>query len=290
MNMRIVKYPKNRICSKFYAVEDFLKVHGAIGYNKNWHWARWEWLLGHSNLDELTLPLIGLFIDGEEIVGLVTHDMREQAYIVLNPQYAYLKSKMVDYAFTELSRNGMSSLFIDENDNELISIVKEKGYLITTNSEYVLKLDCSKQLSYKLDDGFGITDYHTDKNVDKYVAVIHRGFGNKEEPATGLSDSDFPEKPHYNPKLAVFIVAPNGDYAAHCGTWYVPGTEICYVEPVVTKPEFRGCGIGKSVVYESINRCIAMGAKKAIVISNQQFYYRIGFEKYSASHLWEKKV
>ena len=290
MNMRIVKYPKNRICSEFYAVIDFLKMHGAILYNKNWHWARWEWLLGHSNLDELTLPSIGLFMNGDEIAGLVTHDMSEQAYVVLNPQYAYLKSKMVDYASTELSHNGMSGLFVDENDIELISIVIEKGYSMTASSEYVLELDCSKQLSYKLDDGFGITDYHADKNVDKYVAVIHRGFGNEGEPATGLSDMDFSEKPHYNPKLAVFIVAPNGDYAAHCGTWYAPDTEICYVEPVVTIPEFRGCGLGKSVVYESINRCIAVGAKKAIVISNQQFYYRIGFEKYSMCHLWEKKV
>ena len=289
MNLRVIKYPQNRICNEFYAVSDFLKEHSSIGYNKNWHWARWEWLLGHSNLDELTLPSIRLFMDGEKIAGLVTHDMRAQAYIVLNPQYAYLKPEMVDYAFTELSRNGMSGLFVDENDRELISIVKEKGYTLTTNSEYVLELNCLKRLSYRLNDGFGITDYHTDKNIDKYVAVIHRGFGNEGEPVTGLSEADFPVKPHENPKLAVFIVAPNGEYAAHCGTWYTPGTEICYVEPVVTIPEFRGCGIGKSAVYESINRCIAIGAKKAIVISNQQFYYRIGFEKYSVCHLWEKK-
>jgi GNAT superfamily N-acetyltransferase len=129
-----------------------------------------------------------------------------------------------------------------------------------------------------------------DKNIDKYVEVIHKGFGNKGEPQKGLTEADFPEKPHANPKLAVFVIAPNGDYAAHCGTWYNPDTEICYVEPVVTIPEFRKYGLGKAIVYESINRCIEMGAKKAIVISDQQFYYRIGFEKYSICHLWEKKV
>jgi len=289
MNIRVEKYPKNRICNEFYTVINFLKEFGATGYNKNWHWARWEWLLGHTYLDELTLPSIGLLMDGAEIAGLATHDMREQAYIVMNPQYAHLKSEMVDYAFSELSHNGMSSLFVDENDKELISIVKEKGYSMTTISEYVLELDCLKPLSYKLDDEFVITDYHTDKNVDKYVAVFHKGFENEGEPATGLSDADFPEKPHNNPKLAVFIVAPNGDYAAHCGTWYAPGDEICYVEPVMTIPKFRRRGIGKAAVYESINRCVAMGAKKAIVISNQQFYYRIGFEKSSVCYLWEKK-
>ena len=119
--------------------------------------------------------------------------------------------------------------------------------------------------------------------------VIHKGFENEGEPITGLTEADIPERPHYKPKLAVFIVSPNGDYAAHCGTWYTPDTEVCYVEPVMTIPDLRKHGIGKAVVCESINRCIEMGAKKAIVISNQQFYYRIGFEKYSVSHLWEKQ-
>jgi len=290
VKITIKQYPKNRICDEFYTVNEFLKKHGAIGYNKNWHWARWEWLLGHSSLDDSTLPSIGLFMDEDEIVGFVTHDMRTAAYILVNPRYACIKPRMADYACTELAHNGMSSIYIDENDAELISIVKEKGYSQAEKSEYTLVLDCLKPLSYKLGDEFGVTDYHTDKNVDKYVAVIHRGFENEGEPVTGLSDADFPERPHDNPRLAVFIVAPSGEYAAHCGTWYDPDTEICYVEPVVTIPEFRGHGIGKAVVYESINRCVEMGARKALVISDQQFYHRIGFKEYSVCQLWEKKV
>jgi len=289
MNIRINRYPQNRICKEFYAVTEFLKMHSSIGYNKNWHWARWEWLIAHPNLDEATLPPIGMFMDEDKIIGLVTHDMSDPAYILLNPQYAYLKSEMVDYALENLSHNGISRLLVDENDATLISVVKEKGYLPTTSDEYVLSLDCFEKLSYKLDDKFSITDYYTDKNLDEYEAVIHKGFGNKGEPAIGLTEADLPKRPNLNHKLAVFIVAPNGGYAAHCGTWYSPDTEICYVEPVVTIPEFRGHGLGKAVVYESINRCIEMGARKAIVISNQQFYYHIGFEKYSVCNLWEKK-
>lgn len=290
MSIAIKHYPPQRICAEYYNVIEFLKVHAAKGFNKNWHWGRWEWLLGHSNLDESTLPPIGLFMDGNEIVGLVTHDMRAPAYIVLNPQYSYLKPQMVDYAFAELSRNGISSLYVDENDMETITAVKANGYSLTGNSEHVLQLDCEEKLSFSLDDHFRFTDYYTDKDIDKYIAVIHKGFGNKGDPATGLTEADFPQKPHENPRLALFIVAPNGDYAAHCGTWYSPDTEICYVEPVVTIPEYRKYGFGRAVVYECINRCMELGAKKAIVISNQQFYHRIGFKEYSVCHLWEKKV
>jgi len=290
MSIEIKHYPQERICNEFYSVIEFLKKHGAKGYNKNWHWARWEWFLGHSMLDESTLPKIGLFIDSGEIVGLVTHDMREPVYVILNPQYTYLKSKMVDFAFDHLSRDGISKLFVDVNDKELISAVKEKGYSITTDNEYVLELDCAEKLSYKLDDMFTFTDFYTDKNIDKYVAVMFKGFDHKGEPRTGLTEADFPKKPHENSELALFIVAPNGEYAAHCGTWYSADTEICYVEPVVTIPEFRKQGLGKAVVYECINRCIKMGSKKALVISNQQFYYSLGFKDYSIHQLWEKKA
>jgi len=290
INIEIKYYPQERICDEFYAVIKFLKIHGAKGYNKNWHWARWEWLLGHSSLDEAMLPKIGLFMDGGEIVGIVTHDMREPAYIICKPEYAYIKHQMIDFAFNNLSHEGVSQLFVDENDKELISVIKEKGYKKTSDTEYVSELDCMEKLSCSLDDKFYFTDYYTDKNIDKYVAVIHKGFGNKGEPRTGLTRLDFPEKPHENPKLALFIVAPNGEYAAHCGMWYSPDTEICYVEPVATIPEFRRQGLGKAVVYECINRCIEMGAKKALVISNQQFYYSLGFKDYSVHRLWEKKA
>ena len=290
MSIIIKHYPQKRMCKEFYDVIDFLKKHAAKGYNKNWHWARWEWLLGHLNLNEATLPSIGLFMDGEQIVGLVTHDMREPAYIILNPHYAHLKPKMVDYSLKEFIHNGVSSLFVDENDADLLAAVKDNGYSLTENSEYVLALDCSEKLSYDLEIQFTITDFYTDNNVDKYVEVIHKGFENEGKPSKGLKETDFPEKPHKNPNLTVFIVAPNGEYAAHCGTWYNTDTKTCYVEPVVTIPEFRKHGLGKAVVYESINRCIEMGANKAIVISNQKFYYQIGFEKYSVCSLWEKKV
>ena len=288
MSINIKHYPKNRICDEFYLVTKFLNLYAAKTYSKNWHWGRWEWLLSHPNLDETTLPSIGLVVDGEEIVGLVTHDMREPAYIlrcddVLIPQ-------MLDYTEANFSKNGITKIFVDEKDTVLISAVKARGFNVTEQTEHSLILNCTKKLAYELESKFSISDYHTDRNIDKYKAVIHKGFGDEGEPPKGLTEADFHKQPHRNRQLSVFIVAPDGEYAAHCGTWHSPDTDICYVEPVVTTPEYRGQGLGKAVVYESINRCIEMGAKKAIVISDQPFYYNIGFEDYSINRLWEKKA
>lgn len=79
MSIEIKHYPQKRICKEFFAVLEFLKKYAAKGYNKNWHWARWEWLISHLSLDVSTLPSIGAFVDDGEIVGIVTHDMNTQA-------------------------------------------------------------------------------------------------------------------------------------------------------------------------------------------------------------------
>ena len=52
-----------------------------------------------------------------------------------------------------------------------------------------------------------------------------------------------------------------------------------YVEPVCVIPEYRQKGIGRAMIYEALNRARSLGAKKAYVISDQEFYERIGFKK-----------
>lgn len=75
------------------------------------------------------------------------------------------------------------------------------------------------------------------------------------------------------------------EYCAHCGIWYTHG-ETAYIEPVVTIPQYRKIGLAKAVVYEALARVKDLGAKRAIVLSDQEFYYKIGFEKSSSLCSW----
>ena len=97
---------------------------------------------------------------------------------------------------------------------------------------------------------------------------------------------------HWNDALRVLIVAPNGEYAAHCGMWYLPGDEYAYVEPVFTLPEYRRMGLGKAAVLEGVKRCKDLGARCAYVGSDQQFYYSIGFYPYENETwwVWRKRI
>ncbi len=94
--------------------------------------------------------------------------------------------------------------------------------------------------------------------------------------------------PHENEELKTFVIA-NNEYCAHCGLWYTTG-ETAYVEPVVTAPEHRKQGLAKAAIYEACTRAKVLGAKRAVVLSAQEFYYRIGFTLTSEVYCWESKI
>lgn len=85
------------------------------------------------------------------------------------------------------------------------------------------------------------------------------------------------------------VADESGEFAAHCTCWYDPRTDYAYIEPVCTIPKYRTMGLGKAVVSEAVNRCCKLGAKRAIVLSDQVFYQKLGFaplEKYT--FYWKK--
>ena len=77
---------------------------------------------------------------------------------------------------------------------------------------------------------------------------------------------------------------------ASASTWYDKRTDYAYVEPVCVIPEYRKMGIGKAAVYTAINHARELGARTAIVNSDQDFYKRIGFNrKNHYSFYWKKE-
>ena len=117
----------------------------------------------------------------------------------------------------------------------------------------------------------------------QYQLVIHRGFDNDGTPEKW--DAELLKRiPHANDALKTFAIA-NREYCAHCGLWYTTG-DTAYVEPVATVPEHRKRGLAKAVVYEACSRAHALGAKRAIVLSDQAFYFRIGFTLSSEVYDW----
>lgn len=143
--------------------------------------------------------------------------------------------------------------------------------------------DLSNPLVYCLPDGYTMSPREFAADPWQYQLVIHRGFDTDGTPERW--DAELLKRiPHANDALKTFAIA-NREYCAHCGLWYTTG-DTAYVEPVATVPEHRKRGLAKAVVYEACSRAHALGAKRAIVLSDQAFYFRIGFTLSSEVYDW----
>ena len=92
------------------AVCDFLIELNRENQNHiNWNWARFEWLMEHPEFDKSLIDSIGLWLDGEKVVGAAIYDMYfGEAFCGALPGYSDLYDEILDYAYRNLKdENGL---------------------------------------------------------------------------------------------------------------------------------------------------------------------------------------
>lgn len=288
MEYRIERYKNcQRFNEQYESIYQFLLEAEKLEYNEHFHWGRFEWMHAHSYLDEDKLTSIAMFKDENgTIVGLTTYDTGydDRVYLIHTSSDKMLLEYMVD---TILEAEGDGAVIkANSNDTVLCQILQEQGFEKKHRCACILSLDLTNPLDYSMPDAYSMSPQGCVADPWQYQLVIHKGFGNDGIPERW--DDEFLKRiPHVNEDLKTFAIA-NNEYCAHCGLWYSTGN-TAYVEPVATVPEHRKQGLAKAVVYEACTRANAFGAKRAIVISDQEFYFRIGFILSSEVYDWERK-
>lgn len=272
-----------RFNEQYAEIYEFLLEAADQGYNEHFHWGRFEWMMGHSLLEVENLNKIGIVKNlNSEIIGLVTYDTRleDSVYLLHSSDDKELLEIMIDFA----KENYNEGLRVNAKDSALCMALVEHGFRNKGREDNVLQIDLKQKLDYQIQKEYRVSPPDFIQDNWKYQMVIHKGFNHGGIPKK-LDESFFRPTPNYNRSLKVFAL--NGaEYCAHCGIWYTKG-EIAYIEPVVTIPECRKLGLARAVVYEAMNRARELGAKRAIVLSNQDFYYQIGFQISSEFDCWE---
>lgn len=289
MRYTIERYKDHeRFNEQYQEIYRFLLEAQQQGYNEHFHWGRFEWMHAHSYLDVDKLTSIVIFRDlGGEIVGLITYDtcFDDRTYLIHTSEDAQLLDIMVDTVLA--GEESKAVIKVDPKDAALCEVLRKRQFERTHRDNTVLALDLCRDLEYRISDAYRISQPGSDVDDWQYQLVIHRGFDNEGIPEK-WSDEVLAPTPNENADLKVFAVQGDG-YCAHCGLWYTEG-DTAYVEPVVTVPQHRKQGLAKAVVYEACDRARKLGARRAIVLSDQEFYHRIGFECSSEVYCWEKKV
>lgn len=277
----------NKVC------EFLIRINNDKIITSNYLWARWVWQFGpYMSMENLSH--IGIAEDNGIIVGLATYESDiGEAYFCVDDAYPHIKPLLLDYAIQNLSNNGKLRITLPDGDLSYQHIAIQKGFIPTTEKSSVAMIDIDKN-NYILPDRYHIISFDDEGfDIERYYNAIWRGFNNQrlrnEREIESMNSREGFDAPYLNLNLRILVVAPNGDYAAHCGMWYIPGSSYAYVEPVFTLPEYRKMGLGKAAVLEGVNRCGKLGAKQAYVLSSQQFYYSIGFYPVQNETWWVMK-
>lgn len=287
MGYRIERYENcERFNEQYQGIHQFLLEAGKLDYNEHFHWARFEWMHAHSDLDEDKLTHIVLFKDENgTIVGLITYDTSydDRFYLIHTSSEKLLLEHMIDTVLKSEDRRAV--IKVNTKDTALGQLLQENGFEKTRRCVCVLSLDLPNPPEYDLPDAYAMSPQGFAADSWQYQLVIHRGFDHDDVPEK-WDDELLKRIPHANEELKTFVIA-NNEYCAHCGLWYTTG-DTAYIEPVVTVPEHRKQGLAKAAIYEACSRAKALGAKRAIVVSEQAFYFRIGFTLSSEVYAWEK--
>lgn len=288
MGYRIERYKNcERFNEQYQSIYQFLLEAEQLDYNEHFHWGRFEWMHAHSYLDEDKLTSIVMFKDENgTIVGLITYDTSydDRIYLIHTSSERLMLELMTDAVLKSEGRRAVIKVNI--KDTALCRILQEKGFEKKHRCACVLSLDLSDSLAYDMPDAYTMSPQGFVADPWQYQLVIHKGFDNDGIPEK-WDDALLSRIPHANDALKTFAIAGHA-YCAHCGLWYTTG-DTAYVEPVATVPEHRNQGLAKAVIYEACARAKALGASRAIVVSDQAFYLRIGFTLSSDVYAWENR-
>ena len=257
----------------------------------NWNWARWEWMYCHTYTDRENMNAVGLWKCGGEVVGAAIYDMFfGEAFCAAAPGHEELLPEIYAYALRELSDENGLAVAVNDADEATAAMLTGMGWQKCGQTESIMCCKLESKPEYTLTEGFFLKETHFSEDYEAYLRVIWKGFGHEGdmEEWERMVSYDGPPHPHREPCLSISAVDKAGEFAAHCTCWYDRRTDYAYVEPVCTVPAHRGKGLGRAVVLEALERCRLLGARRAFVISDQEFYARLGFEAHSRCTFYRK--
>ena len=266
------------------AVCDFLiELNREDKSHINWNWARFEWMYDHPEFDKDLINSIGLWFDKGKIVGAAIYDMYfGEAFCGALKEYHSIYPEILDYAYNNLSDESGLGIAICDDCFDKIKAAENLGFIKAEQTEDIAVIILGK--NYNSSSDYTVTELDPEKELYDFQWLIWQGFDHgsdksvfeKEGYITPQTDCF---RRHFDPRLSLAAINKSGEKASYCCLWYSDKTDYAYVEPVCTVPSHRGKSAAKAVIFEALNRAKSLGAKKAYVLSDMEFYKRLGFEQ-----------
>ncbi len=181
-----------------------------------------------------------------------------------------------------------------ETDERRIEFLRGAGFSATTHFEPILTLQIS-DISLG-DTSIGFTLRHVEEaDFAERVAVHSAAWA----PASGFNLEQYLKvraiTEVFDPSLDIVAEAQDGTFASYTIAWKDPVSLTGSFEPFGTRPEYRGTGVSRAVIFEGLRRLSAKGMKFARIYTagfNHQaakLYTSCGFAQVDVNRTFLKK-
>lgn len=305
-----------------YTSDDMLRVrdmlidaHDACDPPITWRLERWEYaryfvapMLGDpdpavsaANIRRWE-DLTGVWEDASgEVVGAATiehadprHPGFGDAFLLYRPGHEDALDDMLAYAERRLAspKTGILRVPIYDNDEALRDAVRRRGYALEVESEVESELILGTLPAPVVPEGFVLRSMVEYGDLTRRAKAFGLGFNHPDpgEWPSGATYAEFQRAPDYRPDLDICVVSPDGEVASFCVVWFDARNRMASLEPVGTVPAFRRRGLARAAVTEGLRRAAALGAGRAWVGSDQEFYKSLGFRERRWAHVWRRSV
>ena len=285
---------------RYKLLSDFERVYEFYAENHqppNWFLtpASFEYAHTHGAFEYTKTHRFGVWEDGGKIVATACFEMGLGSYIpCVQRGYEFLMPEMLSYAERELSRleHGKHSLEIFSTDEQnLDTFYAENGYT-TMWSEAVLIYPYKKGFREPaLPEGFTLISLEDENDAHKIDVCLWEGFDHGD----WTESDDWADErlhmqsgPRFRKDLTTVVKAPNGDYACFAGMWMDERGGYAYLEPLATRPKYRGLGLASAALTRAMQLTVPFGAQYCYC-GGIDFYRKFGCEQVGMRKTWRKE-
>ena len=258
----------------------------------NWNWARFEWMMEHPEFHQEDAGAMGLWTLGDRVVGAAIYDMYfGEAFCGVLPDHADLYPAVLDYAWENLRDEKGLGVAVPDGDRQKLDALEARGFVPAEQTETIQTIRLDRDLRAPLPEGLRFASPDPVEDAERLQWLFWQGFDHGEDREEFLREDPVAPRvrPHFDPRLGVAAENEAGELVSICCLWHLSGTDYAYVEPVCTVPAYRGRGAARAVIFEALTRARTLGAEKAHVISDMEFYEKLGFSKeYHYTFHWKK--
>ncbi len=261
----------------------------------------WDCFSNHPCFEMFQPEKIGIWEKDSEIIGIVRLESPWVGGVIIDvaPDYFELFNDMIHYAeetFSGMDDNGEKYLNIHLRDSDKLQFSLEgKGYRKGIEGR-MLAFPLNETIPViEIPTGFRLKSLKEIYDFNKLNSLLWRAFDYEGEPPSYEDDVYLPIKHawlDYKRDICVVVEAPDLSYASFCGVWFDEYTKSAYIEPLATAQRYRGMGLAKACIYESMKKCKNIGAKTIYVepdIDAVEWYKKTGFKQAYKSYWWSKQ-